>query len=141
MPDEFRQAKMIELHDSGVVLVVKGHNDGSVGWREFNWQSGESFRVNGTDIENIAKAFNLTIGDYPVIRAGKQAYERWKDRELYINRCRIVIGDSEVLDDIECGQLINQLWANAKGPGLLEIKAVFWLQRRRRGNPVGDIFR
>lgn len=113
--DNFKKAEMIELHDAGVVVPVKGYSDAIVGWTEYSDQAAGGYILDGDVVADLAKIFNVKFGDLTEYSENKQfPYNRkLKDLEFEIKKS---------VTDISSNMNIKELWAKIEGPKLLHIR-------------------
>lgn len=126
METNYRSADMIELHDSGFIIVRKGYSEGSNGWREYITLNGRSYAIDGEQFLRLAEYFHI---DYrPTITdssSGKEIRSELRGETFLIQTESIKIGSSVEGSHYEALQVIKELSAWIESPQLLHMKAVF----------------
>jgi hypothetical protein len=115
---EYRSAHMVELHDSGYIIVCKDYPEGENGWREFPSSGGKTYTIRGEEIARLLKYIDVSY--YPITFRGVGG-ELPVD-EFAIEHGYTKVGDRE-LSEHETSQIISSLLVCIEGPQLLHIKA------------------
>ena len=123
MTNEFRNAELIELHDSNVKIHPRSYSDALAGWSEYSTK--EQYVLGGEEIERLANFFGIQAETLTAM-AGDPP-KRYKN-EIKYQEFNIVRKDTKDIgsgsDSTEYGSShrIGELWAKVIGERMLEIK-------------------
>jgi hypothetical protein len=110
--ESYRPADMIELHDSGFVLMRKNASDVENGWREYISLAGRTYTIDGEQVAHIAKYLDINYQPIITERTGsRHVRHALKETTFSIQPQVTVIGTGESGAYQEHFQVIEELSA------------------------------
>lgn len=126
MEQGYRQADMIELHDSGYIIMRRSAPDsGENGWREFEFLGGHSLVVDGDVLIQILKHLEIEFSSVVTIGDGKKKDQVSLSESRFAIRQEMTTVGTGVVSEYESTQIIAELSALIEAPNLLQIKVKF----------------
>ena len=115
----YRDAELIELHDTGVVINHSGLSGAVIGWQEYPGAHGEKFTIKGDDLALMAQIFGIVPPKFVEYEDAKGQQLSMKPDSVVvgIERQRSVIGHAHRED-----KKISRIEAKIRGEKLLDIK-------------------
>lgn len=125
MEQTYRQADMIELHDSGYIIMRQGASDVENGWREYQFLGGHSIVIDGEELEQLLKHLDIDYLLTITRKSGDGSIRLSLPESRFTIRQEVTMIGVGKLSDYEYSQVIADLSAFVEGASLLHIKVKF----------------
>jgi len=122
----FKEAELIELHDSGVCLSPENRSVGT-GWQEFLDYESKEFSIDGETIAHLAQIFGISPQPIEIESPKGTRLIGPENLEFKISRLRQHVGEGDN-NFFGCPDKIKNLWAKTEGPHLIQIRVDFFYE-------------
>lgn len=133
MEPNYRPADMIELHDSGFIIVRKGYPDAINGWREYVTTEGRSYAIDGEQVLRFAEYFGINYVPVITQHNGEKELRSSLRDETFVFQTEATKVGSSAEGHYELFQVIKELSAFVEAPQLLHMRVVFMYENTSDG--------